>query len=280
MQWRQKLAISFIRTKFWLLSAVSKKIAARKAFLFFCSPKQRNKKIPGPIFSQADQLQFQFNNDTVHGYRWNSGAQKKLLIAHGFESAIVNFEAYVEPLIAKGYEVLAFDAPAHGRSTGTTLNAREYKELIQEIYRRYGPLDAFITHSFGGLCLSLALEELGTRDTQKIVFIAPAVETTTAIDHFFSLLKLNAGVRQEFDQLITEVGGHHPGWYSLARTAPGIKAQVLFLQDKDDHMTPYADVEPIILENYPNFRFVISNGLGHRRIYRDHHSRQTIINFL
>lgn len=280
MQWRQKLAISYIRTKFRLLSSVSKKKAASEAFQFFCTPKQRNKKIPGPIFSLAELLQFKFNRETVYGYRWNKGASKKLLIAHGFESAIVNFEAYVKPLVAKGYEVLAFDAPAHGRSTGATLNAQEYKEVIQEIYRQYGPLDAFITHSFGGLCLSLALEELGTTDRQKIVFIAPAVETTTAIDHFFSLLKLDAGVREEFDRLITKVGGHEPGWYSLARTAPGIKAQVLFLQDKEDLMTPYADVKPIIIKNHPNFRFVISSGLGHRRIYRDQQSRQTIIDFL
>ncbi len=280
MQWHQKLAIRYIRTKFRLLSLVSKKKAAREAFQFFCTPKQRNIKIPGPIFSQAESLQFKFNRDTVHGYRWNKGASKKLLIAHGFESAIVNFEPYVKPLVAKGYEVLAFDAPAHGRSTGTTLNAQEYKELIQEIYRQYGPIDAFITHSFGGLCLSLALEELGTSERQKIVFIAPAVETTTAIDHFFKLLKLDDGVREEFDRLITNVGGHDPGWYSLARTAPGIKAQVLFLQDKEDLMTPYADVKPIIIKNHPNFRFVISSGLGHRRIYRDQQSRQTIIDFL
>lgn len=280
MQWRQKLAISYIRAKFRVLAAVSKKKAAEKAFLFFCTPRIRNKKKPGAVFALAEKLQFSYGQQTVRGYRWNKGAPKKLLISHGFESAVVNFERYVKPLIAKDYEVLAFDAPAHGQSTGTTINAREYKEVLLEINRQFGPVDSFITHSFGGLCLSLALEEMGTHPKQKIVFIAPAVETTRAIDHFFSLLKLDEGVREKFDQLISEIGGHPPSWYSLARTAPQLEAQVLFLQDRDDQMTPYADVEPIIRKNYPNFHFVISEGLGHRRIYRDQQSVQVIVDFL
>ncbi|MGZ8544137.1 MAG: alpha/beta hydrolase, partial [Flavisolibacter sp.] len=262
MQWRQKLAISYIRTKFRLLAAVSKKKAAEKAFRFFCTPRHRNTKKPSPVFAKAEKLQFRYHLQTVRGYRWNKGGEKKLLIAHGFESAVVNFDRYIKPSIAKGYEVITFDAPAHGQSTGTTINAREYKEVLQAIYRQYGPIDAFITHSFGGLCLSLALEELGTHAAQKLVFIAPAVETTTAIDHFFALLRLDAGVRKEFDRLITDIGGHPPSWYSVARTAPLLKAQVLFLQDKDDLMTPYSDVEPIIRKNYPNFHFVITEGLG------------------
>ena len=61
--------------------------------------------------------------------------------------------------------------------------------------------------------------------------------------------------------------------------AKNIKAQVLWLQDKDDQMTPLSDVEPIINENYPNFKFIISEGLGHRRIYRDNNSHHSIIRF-
>jgi hypothetical protein len=44
-------------------------------------------------------------------------------------------------------------------------------------------------------------------------------------------------------------------------------------------MTPVSDVEPIIKENYPNFTFIISEGLGHRRIYRDNNSHSAIIRF-
>jgi hypothetical protein len=75
------------------------------------------------------------------------------------------------------------------------------------------------------------------------------------------------------------MSGHPPEWFSIRRIAKRIRAKVLWLQDKDDLMTPLSDIEPIIKENYPNFTFIISEGLGHRRIYRDNNSHRAIIRF-
>jgi hypothetical protein len=57
-------------------------------------------------------------------------------------------------------------------------------------------------------------------------------------------------------------------------------AAVLFLQDKQDQQTPFEDVEPILKKGYPNFRFVITDGLGHRQIYKDASSIKTVVDFL
>src|SRR6476469_2106640 len=155
-----QLALLYIRTKFTILSAISKKRAAQQAFNLFCTPQHRNTKPLPPIFEKAEQLNFHFQKYSIRGYRWNMGQEKKVLILHGFESSVVNFDRYVTPLIKKGYEVLACDAPAHGRSTGHTINVMIYKEFIQAICERYGPVKSFLAHSFGGLALSLALEEM------------------------------------------------------------------------------------------------------------------------
>ncbi len=280
MRLAQRLVLNYIRTKFKLLSSISKRKAAEKAFVLFCTPQQRNKKALAPVFDKAEKLEFDLEGNKVHGYRWNHPATKKALILHGFESSIVNFGHFVEPLIQKGYEVLAFDAPAHGLSTGKTITVITYKNMILHIYKTYGPIDAFISHSFGGLTLSLALEELEQSPQQKIVFIAPAAETKTAIDNFFRLLQLDQQVRKEFDARIEREGGKLPEWYSVSRMAPHFKGQVLFLQDKNDELTPLKDVEPIMRMNLPNFRFLISEGFGHSRIYRENQSVQAIVDFL
>ena len=142
MKLSQRLALSYIRTKFKLLSTISKKKAAEKAFELFCTPQQRNKRPLPKIFDQAEKLDFKIDNITVRGWRWNpvrSGNPdgnpdgRKALIIHGFESTVVNFDKYIKPLIAKSYEVLAFDAPAHGRSEGKQINAPLYKRTIQDI---------------------------------------------------------------------------------------------------------------------------------------------------
>lgn len=280
MALKKQLALRYVRTKLKLISSVSKRKAAEKAFELFCTPQTRTKKEFSPVFEKSEKIQFRFEENIIRGYRWNHPVQKKALILHGFESSVINFGKYVEPLLEKGYEVLAFDAPAHGRSTGKTINAVVYKEFVQQIWDNYGPIDSFLTHSFGGLALCLALEEIPHSASTRIVLIAPAAETKTAIDHFFRLLKLDKSVRKEFENIIAEIGGQPPEWYSVSRIAPKIKGQVLFLQDKDDPMTPLSDVKPIMDKNYSNFHFVISEGLGHRKIYRDEQSLRRIIEFL
>lgn len=279
MRLSQRLAINYIRTKFKLLSSISKRKAAERAFHLFCTPQHRNKKKLPHIFEQAEIIRFKFLNYTIQGYRWNASADKKVLILHGFESSVVNFDRYVKPLISKNYCVLAFDAPAHGRSSGKEINVQIYKEFINHLNNSFGPIKNFIAHSLGGLALSLAIENWEHDKDFKIVFIAPAVETQTAIDYYFKFLRLDQEARKEFDKIIEEQNGYSPAWYSIARAAENIKATVLFFQDKDDEMTPLSDVEPIIKENHPNFKFILTEGLGHRRIYRDNKVSKAIIDF-
>ena len=151
--------------------------------------------------------------------------------------------------------------------------------MINTIVAKFGPVKNFMGHSLGGLALSLYLESVPHDESFKLVLIAPAASTKRAIDNFFKFLRLNNNVRSEFDQLIYALAKHEPEWYSIERAAQNINARVLFLQDKHDDMTPVEDVYPIMNKNLPNFRFIISEGLGHRRIYRDNGSFHSIINF-
>lgn len=279
MRLSQRIVLTYIRTKFKLLSSFSKPLAARKAFKLFCTPQHRNKKKLPRIFKLSEKISFDFKGNLIQGYRWNNGAPKKLLILHGFESSVINFDRYVKPMIKNEYEVLAFDAPAHGRSSGKEITAVLYKELILHVHKTYGPITNFMAHSLGGLALCLALEEIDHDENYKVVLIAPATETTTAINSFFRFLKLDSKVRFEFDHLIKKMSGQYPDWFSINRLAQKIKANVLWLQDKDDTMTPMRDVQPLMKKNLPNFQFVLSEGLGHRRIYRDNKSQKAIIGF-
>lgn len=279
MRFSQHLALKYIRTKFKLLSSISKRKAAKKAFQLFCTPQYRNRKKLPRIFEQAEILRLRFLKYNIQGYRWNASSDKKVLILHGFESSVINFDRYIKPLIRKDYCVLAFDAPAHGRSSGKEINVLIYKEFINHINKEYGPIKNFMAHSLGGLALSLAIENWEHDQSFKVIYIAPAVETRTAIDSFFHFLHLDEKVRKEFDKVIEERGGYSPAWYSIARAAEHIKASVLFFQDKDDDMTPLTDVDPIIKANHPNFKFILTEGLGHRRIYRDNKVAKAIIDF-
>ncbi|MDQ3681639.1 MAG: hypothetical protein M3352_01035 [Bacteroidota bacterium] len=99
MRLNQLLALKYVRTKFKLLSTISKRKAAEKAFILFCTPQYRNKKNLLRIFEKAVILNFKFEDYKIQSFCWNKNAKKKLLILHGFGSSIVNFDRYVKPLI-------------------------------------------------------------------------------------------------------------------------------------------------------------------------------------
>lgn len=281
MKIKQKLTIRYIRVKFKLLTLVSNRKAAEKAFELFCTPFFKSGKKPAGVFQEAKKLDYSLNGQLVKGYIFNNGMPVKVLILHGFGSAAYKFHSYIKPLVACGFEVLAFDAPAHGDSEGKTVNVVEYCQLIELIIKKNGPINAFIAHSFGGIALSLALEKTEHDKHTKVVLIAPATETTTAIDSAFKMLAIKSkNVREEFNKIIFERSGHHPEWFSIKRAMQHIKASVLWIHDEDDTITPLKDALKIKADHPANIKFIITKGLGHRNIYRSTEIKNKVLHFL
>ena len=153
--------------------------------------------------------------------------------------------------------------------------------MIQQVVSLYGPINGFLAHSFGGIALSLALEKTAHDENTKIVFIAPATETSTAIDSAFKMLQIDDdAIRQEFDNIIFEKSGHPTEWFSIKRAMKNIKASILWIHDEDDDVTPLKDALLVKEEGFSNIQFVITKGLGHRKIYRDNTIKNKVIEFL
>src|SRR5688500_18405456 len=217
MKLAQKMVVNYFRAKLNMLAVFSKRKAAESALDLFCTPQRRAKRKVPPIFNSAEKLNFELQDYVIHGYRWNHPSTKKVLVVLGFESSSKNFDRYISSLIKKGYEVIAFDAPAHGSSTGTRINLPIYLAAVRTIFEKYGPIDNFVTHSYGGLVVSHLLEVVEHDSSTKAVLIAPATETVSTINTFFSFLHLDDKVRAEFDKLIYDRSGYWPAHFSIRR---------------------------------------------------------------
>ncbi len=257
----------YLRISLRIQSVVSRKSASERALQLFCTPFNQRKKPKTPLFDKAEKLEFELAGDTIRGYRWNHPQSRKFLVIHGFQSTATKFERYIKPMINKGYKVLAFDAKAHGDSDGKQVNVLEYKNMIETVHEKYGPIDAFMAHSFGGLALSLALENISHSKQTKLVLIAPATETGTAVDLLFNYLRLNGPIRKDFDELIERLGAKNVSWLSIARAIHHINASVLWIHDEDDDVTPLKDVAPVIKAGYPNIQFMITRFRKKKSLY-------------
>jgi len=281
MKFTQRLALTYIRTKFRILSFISKEKAASAAFELFCTPQSRSMNPKTPLFASATTIRLRYSDYDIVGYRWNEGGRKKVLILHGYESAASNFEPFINPLLEKGYEVFAFDAPAHGSSSGTSVNALIYADLIVYLQETYGPFHSFLAHSFGGIALSLALERFAHDSSTRVALVAPATETPTAIRQFFRVVGINDPVvLEKFNAIILRISGRPVEWFSISRAIRQISATILWVHDEKDNITPISDARKIMDENHPSIQFVITTGLGHSRIYRDGEIGKMIVHFL
>lgn len=279
MKLAQKIALNYLRAKLNIIAVFSKKKAAKEALKIFSTPFRKSKKKTPPVFLKGEKISFKLEDNVIRGFRWNHPAKMKILIAHGFESSIKSFDRYIIPFIKRGYEVIAFDAPAHGRSDGKTVNLLMYIDTLKEIHERFGPIDAYLGHSFGGLAITHFLENIEHNPDIKVVLIAPATESTSAIDTFFKILDLNTDIRKEFEELIYHHAGVMPEHYSIRRAIQNIKAKVLWFHDEDDDLTPISDTVPIRDANHSHVEFVISKGLGHKKIYRENKVVKRIVEF-
>ncbi|RYY48844.1 MAG: alpha/beta hydrolase [Chitinophagaceae bacterium] len=281
MKIQQKLAIHFIKNKITLLTLLNKRSGGKEAFRLFCTPLTRYKGKKAEVFENGNALTLNLHGLTIRGYECNPTGVKTILILHGFSSSCHKFDKYALALIEKNYRVLAFDAPAHGFSDGTMVNALDYSNMIQEVIKTYGPVDGFIAHSFGGIAVSLALEKIGHDPAVRLVLIAPATETSSAIEGALKLLRItNPRVRLALDEHIYMVGNQPTEWYSVRRAMKQINARVLWIHDEDDDITPLSDALKVKEDNNPNIEFVITRGLGHQRIYKDPSVKKRILDFL
>jgi pimeloyl-ACP methyl ester carboxylesterase len=282
MKISQKLALRYARARINILSLSSTRKAAVMAFRLFCTPRRRSDEKGSPLFARGKRLSFKYEGHTIRGRVWlpSSPPTKKALIAHGFESSSQVFEAYISALLDKGYEVVAFDAPAHGRSGGRRVTLPKYIGVLRVIEQNYGPFNAYIGHSLGGLALALFLETSPHNENTRLVLIAPAVETATALHTFARLLHLEPAVLHEIDDYIQETSGQHVAWYSLRRALHNIHARILYLQDEDDKITPSREARNIQGDGHRAIGFVFTKGLGHRRICEDAETIARILRFL
>lgn len=282
MKLTQKLFLAYYISKFKITGLLSPSMAAKDAFKLFTTPYSNRKTYEVPeAFKSAEKLAFSFQDHTIHGFGWKPKVPNghKLLICHGFDSLSYRFDRYILPLLQQGFEIYAFDAPGHGLSTGKTINAILYKEMILQVLDEFGPFSGIMAHSFGGIAATLAVEELKDDLPKRLVLIAPATETTRSINDFCRHLKIGPAVRREMEKLILQIGGQPPSWYSVSRIIQSISIPTLWLHDQNDRITPIEDMKHLTELKLSHVEFVITEGLGHS-LYTDDSVANRIVGFL
>lgn len=245
-------------------------LAAAMARRFATRPMHRSRRPEPP---GAEPVTFRFG---LAGLRWGHEGPMVLAI-HGWEGRAAQFQPLAETLVARGFRLIALDAPAHGRSPGEEADPVVFADALQEVADEIGPVHAVVGHSMGGASVLYALSR-GLRSARAVAIAAPA-GLAGVLARMSRHLGLPEAARRRFFATMAARTGIAPEQLDIDHLATRLPAQpLLVVHDRDDGVIPFADAERIA--GATRARLVATRGLGHRAVLKDAQVLEAIAGFV
>ncbi len=209
-------------------------------------------------------------------YQWGDG-HKKALVVHGWSGRATQMYKIINALRDEGYTVVSFDAPAHGKSSGSKTMMPEFITTIQKIEEHYGPFEVAIGHSMGGISL---LNVQGDKPLfKKLVVIGTPDSIFNIFNGFVEKLELKPLIAEKLIAVFEKITGKSIFDFHGSTQTKKIQEPTLIIHDDNDKEVPVTDA----LNNYrylKNGELLRTKGLGHNRILKNDKVVQKIKDFI
>lgn len=264
-----RIQMTAIRAAFWALERVAPGLGSRWAErLWLTIPRYRGKPRPDTA-PPGEAFTLLVDGRRVVGTVWGDGPT--VYLVHGWGGRAAQLHPFVEPLLAAGFRVVAFDALGHGASEPGALGPHrttipEIADALTATVTAHGPAHAVIAHSGGCLVTFWALR--GGLRPDRLVFLAPMAQPTPYTRMFAARLGFGERIRQRMtDRVATRVGAPWTD-FDVPANAGRQTIPLLTVHDRDDRETRHAD-SVALAATWPGARLVTVTGLGHWRLLRD-----------
>ncbi|WP_161988537.1 alpha/beta hydrolase [Pedococcus bigeumensis] len=218
----------------------------------------------------GEAFEVQWAEGTVRGRVYGDWGNPTAYLVHGWGGWWQQLGAHVEPLVARGLCVVAFDAPSHGDSGPGAHGARsttfpEMGEALSAVVAEFGRPTLVVAHSAGGLAAVHALG-LGVRP-DSLVLVAPPDGVEAMLPVFAAAL----GVGPRSQQVMVRRAERRVGapvaeldLLTMAAAQPSLP-HLLVVHDRHDREAPLAAGERVS-NAWHDARLMVTEGLGHRRV--------------
>ncbi len=247
---------------------------AQRAVARFLTPqRQQPSESEQALSVKATILSIPFNTSKINAFQWGSGPI--ILLVHGWGGYGLQLSEFVNPLLSAGYQVLAFDAPAHGSTPGEQTNFFELAQAIAAVAQSQNSIEGIIAHSFGAASTTLAL--CNGMQTAKVVYLGAVGCLSNAATTFAKRVKLSSETTAAFRYLCEERFGQDI-WqrFTIDQMAQNLAIPITLFHDRRDREVPFSE-SLAISQIWSGANLIETAGLGHRRIMRDESViRQTV----
>ena len=263
--------VRWLRLQLKVLSAVAPGLAFRLAWKIFVTPHRLPTKAwEAPALAAARRRTVAYATGPVAVYEWGPAAAPAVVLVHGWEHRASFWRAWVQPLLAAGYRVVALDGPAHGASGGSQTTLVDYGGAVQAVIDTVGAVRAIVAHSFGGAAVAgLPVRLPGATALPRLVLLSAPEGPRAVAQRFAEFLHLSPAFVEWFARHVELATGRTADSFAAAATGPSMGAErVLVVHDRGDEIIPFGEGQQIAAA-WPGAVLQATNGLGHNRILRD-----------
>lgn len=258
--------LASIRYSFRLLDRLAPRLAATAALELFTQPLSR-RRAQNALLERAERLKIAYAESYVHAYAWGHGPT--VLLVHGWETDAEMMTAFVEPLCAAGFRVVAMDGPAHGRSPGRRADLPIFSAAIAAVAQAQGPLAGIVAHSFGVASTLWMFGQPNPPQVERLVLISGPADVSSMMDYFIGMISLPPRSTRMLHQVFQRRYGMPASAVSITNVAAQARdLPSLIIHDRHDKRVPFSHGEQIAAA-LPHGRLLATDGLGHNRILRD-----------
>ena len=246
---------------FNLVALFSPGAAAKLAFNTFAKVRKgRVQPRQQPFLDQARHTQETVAGHVIQTYQW-AGDGPRVLLIHGWESNSFRWRNLIAVLREQGFHVIAFDAPAHGYSSGKILHVPLYTECVEHMVQAFDP-KFIIGHSVGGMTALYHAHRHPNESVEKVVTIGSPAEFGEIVASYQRMLGFNDLVLRAFDALVYEEFGYHVHEFATPRFVKGNPKKGLLLHDREDRIAPFHASQKVH-DAWEDSVLVPTVGLGH-----------------
>ncbi|MEM6321619.1 MAG: alpha/beta hydrolase [Bacteroidota bacterium] len=244
------------------LVEVSPKLTGRLLLNLFCRPKegrQYNSKDEA-FLAKAEWKTLTLDGQKIQCYRWGEST-KKVLLAHGFNSNAARWRLLTHLLLEEGFEVIALDVPAHGKSGWRRVNGILYAQVLSKVISTYRP-DFLVGHSFAGIATGYYLTQMEAIFPKKIVLMGVPNELDQIAEVFFTVLGVKEKAKAAYFQSFEDIYGYPSSYFTLANMFQQVAVPGLVIHDEQDDIAAFEGAK-VIHQKWANSQFLATKNLGH-----------------
>lgn len=256
---------------------------ANQVYYFLSNPNIRKlRDFEEVILDRAVRERVVFKGFELQAYTWGDPRHKTVLMIHGWEGQAGNFGALVDILLAKNYYVVAYDGPAHGRSSKGSTSMFELGDVATFFMKKYQP-ECLISHSFGSIASIYGLVNYPTLPIEKWLIVTTPHNFKDRIQGVADFLgvthrtisKVIKKVEQDTGESIDVINVDD---YSL-RLQDNLK-EVLLVHSKSDKVIPIEDARKVQKALGEKASLMELDNLGHYSILWSNELKEIVNNYL